>query len=255
MKRLLLGLVLTVAFSQRTAALEWLTDVPTAISRAKKENKAVLLDFTGSDWCGWCVKLKKEVFDQFEFAGYANSHLIMVEVDFPQRKSQSPEQMKDNANLAAKYSIKGYPTIILLNAEGERIGTTGYIPGGPKAFIAEISKFPGMPKPGSAGTTAATPPAPTPAAAKPQPAAAKPAPPPPAKVAAPDPATELRLKGVSGAANHRLALINNKTLMAGETAEIKTPKASLTVTVKEIRQNSVVIAVNGETRELWLSQR
>src|SRR5215831_4223183 len=114
MKRILLGLTLVAAFWQQANALEWLTDLPTALARAKRENKAVLLDFTGSDWCGWCMKLKSEVFDQFDFAVYANAHLIMVEVDFPKRKALRLQQIIDNQNLAAKYHIEGYPTIIVL---------------------------------------------------------------------------------------------------------------------------------------------
>ena len=66
--------------------LQWLTDTKTALEKARQENKAVLLDFTGSDWCGWCMKLKSEVFDQPEFAQFAQANLVLVEVDFPKRK-------------------------------------------------------------------------------------------------------------------------------------------------------------------------
>jgi thioredoxin-related protein len=244
MKRWLLGLSLVLVVSQEACALEWLTDLPTALGRARKENKVVLLDFTGSDWCGWCMKLKREVFDQLEFAGYANANLIMVEVDFPKRKSLSLEQVNANSALAAKYSVDGYPTIIVLDSDGRRIGQTGYMPGGPSAFIAELERFPGMPHRGQSAVRVAN------SSASAQPVAPQPA------ALAPVPAArygELTLKGISGGGNRRMALINNETMMMGEAANVKTLDTTVPVTLKEIRDDSVVIVVNGQTRELKLA--
>jgi len=127
------------AWSQPT--LEWLTDAAAAQEKAKQENKAVMLDFTGSDWCGWCIKLNKEVFSQPEFAKYAKDNLVLVEVDFPREKKQTEEVKKANQALQEKYKIEGYPTIIVLNSDGEKVGETGYVEGGPKAFIAELDKI------------------------------------------------------------------------------------------------------------------
>lgn len=244
MKRIVLGLSLMIAVCQSAHALEWLTDVPTALARAKKENKAVLLDFTGSDWCPWCIKLRKEVFDQFDFALYANANLIMVEVDFPNRKPQTLALIKANTELAAKYGIEGYPTVILLNYEGQQIGRTGYVPGGTKAYIAELNRFPGMPHNGPYAT-----PAPTGPATK----VLQPAAPQPAAQTPPSPQYgELTLKGISGSGNRRMALINNETIMAGESAWVKTQDTRVEVVVKEIRDDSALIQVNGKPRELKL---
>ena len=244
MKRILIGLSLAAGVCQQACALEWLTDLPTALGRAKKENKAVLLDFTGSDWCGWCMKLKSEVFDQFEFACYAAPNLIMVEVDFPRHRNQSLEMINANANLAAKYGIRGYPTIILLNSDGQQLGKTGYVEGGPKAFIANINRFPGMPHRGQ-------PASPTPVAGTGKPAVSAT---PQAVTTAPSTAYgELTLKGISARGNRRMALINNETLMAGETARVKTMDRTTEVTVTEIRDDSVVIVVDGKSRELKLA--
>jgi protein disulfide-isomerase len=101
----------------------------------------IMLDFTGSDWCGWCIKLNKEVFSQPEFAKYAKDNLVLVEVDFPRAKKQTEEMKKANQALQEKYKIEGYPTIIVLNSEGEKIGETGYVEGGPKAFIAALDQI------------------------------------------------------------------------------------------------------------------
>ena len=143
MKKTAIGLIAGWALLQAGAGeLQWLTDLPKAQAQAKKENKLVMLDFTGSDWCGFCIKLNKEVLSKPEFAEYAKKNLVLVEVDFPNAKKQSQELKKANAALMEKYEIKGYPTLVLLNGEGKKLGEVeGYTPGsGPKAFIAELEK-------------------------------------------------------------------------------------------------------------------
>jgi protein disulfide-isomerase len=141
MKKLLAGFLLCGALAQARAEGNWLTDLPKAQAQAKAENKMVMLDFTGSDWCGWCIKLNKEVFSQPEFVEYAKKNLVLVEVDFPKKKELAAAQKKANDALAAKYKIEGFPTIIVLNKEGKKIGELGYQPGGPKAFIASLEKL------------------------------------------------------------------------------------------------------------------
>jgi protein disulfide-isomerase len=136
-------LVIGLLIANAVLAGEWLTDVPQAQEQARKQNKLVFLDFTGSDWCSWCIKLKKEVFDTKEFKEYADQHLVLVEVDFPQKKKQSDEMKKANNALQKKYGIQGYPTIIVLNAEGKKVGELGYMKGGAKPFIGELKKLKG----------------------------------------------------------------------------------------------------------------
>ena len=101
----------------------------------------VLMDFTGSDWCGWCMKLDKEVFSTPEFQKYAQEHLVLVELDFPRKKELPPALKSQNDSLQQKYSIEGYPTIIVLDAQGKKLGELGYQPGGPAAFIAALDKL------------------------------------------------------------------------------------------------------------------
>ena len=119
----------------------WETDLPQAQAAAKAANKSVLLDFTGSDWCGWCIKLKAEVFSKSEFVEYAKKNIVLVEVDFPRKKKLNATQKKANDALAAKYKIEGYPTVIVLNSEGKKVGELGYQAGGPTAFIASLEKL------------------------------------------------------------------------------------------------------------------
>ncbi|HTV61609.1 MAG TPA: thioredoxin fold domain-containing protein [Verrucomicrobiae bacterium] len=142
MKKIIVAMLACYAFIQiRAADLNWLTDLPQAQAQAKAENKLVLMDFTGSDWCPWCIKLDKEVFDQPEFADYAKTNLVLVELDFPRNKPQSDALKAANAALAKKYNIEGYPTVIALKPDGAVVWKqVGYAPGGPAAMIAQLDK-------------------------------------------------------------------------------------------------------------------
>ncbi len=118
------------------AAEQWETNYSAALEQAAKQNKMVLLDFTGSDWCGWCVKLQKETFSKPEFQKFAAESLILVELDFPRGKEQSEELKKQNEELAEKFGIQGFPTLVLLDQQGEEAArNVGYLAGGPDAFI------------------------------------------------------------------------------------------------------------------------
>jgi len=118
----------------------WLTDYDQALKLARKEKKPILADFTGSDWCGWCVRLKKEVFDTPEFQSWAKKHVVLLEVDFPRRKEQPEKIRKQNAELQQKFGIRGYPTILFLDRKGKKIDQSGYMEGGPDAWLADASK-------------------------------------------------------------------------------------------------------------------
>lgn len=138
-----LSLLMTVAVTSSAFAAPkegWTDDLEKAKAQAKAENKKILLDFTGSDWCGWCKKLDKEVFSQQAWKDYAAKNLVLVEVDFP-RSFQLPEATKkQNEALAKKFKIQGYPTIIITSASGNKKGELGYVEGGPEAFIKELKK-------------------------------------------------------------------------------------------------------------------
>ena len=120
----------------------WLDNYEKALAQAKAENKAVLLDFTGSDWCSWCIKMVKDTLSQKEFADYAAKNLVLVEVDFPNTKILSEATKKQNADLQAKFGAKGYPTFVLVDKDGKELGKqVGYLAGGPSAFIAKLDGF------------------------------------------------------------------------------------------------------------------
>jgi protein disulfide-isomerase len=125
------------------AESDWLHDYNKAQEEAKTNHKLLFLNFTGSDWCGWCIKLDKDVFSQPQFKNYAHDNLVLVELDFPRRKSQPTEEKKQNVQLAQRYEVLGFPTIVVLNSNGQKVWQfDGYFPGGPEAFIAQLQKLP-----------------------------------------------------------------------------------------------------------------
>lgn len=130
--------LLTLSAAAVCAAGGWDDDYAKALARAKTEKKLVLLDFTGSDWCGWCIRLEKEVFSKSEFKNYAKENLVLVEVDFPQGKRQNAKLKAQNDKLQKEFNVQGYPTLIVLNSEGEKVGQLRYEEGGPKPFVAKL---------------------------------------------------------------------------------------------------------------------
>ena len=133
---LLTSLVSGGIIASSEAAEGWKTDYTAALAEAAKENKMVLLDFTGSDWCGWCIKLQKDTFSKPEFKKFAQESLVLVELDFPRGKTQSDELKKQNEELAEKFGVQGFPTLVLLDPQGkEATRNVGYLQGGPEAFI------------------------------------------------------------------------------------------------------------------------
>lgn len=133
------------SFAQKSAKedLVWHTDLNKAIELANKEKKPLMLFFTGSDWCGWCVKLQKEVFTQNEFKKWAQDNVILVEVDFPRANIQTEEVKAQNRNLQQQFAVRGYPTCWFVKADKlkdgkvnfTQLGTKGYEAGGPVNWI------------------------------------------------------------------------------------------------------------------------
>jgi len=137
-------LTASIFFSGQVARAEsgWLNDYKKAQEEAKAGNKILLLNFTGSDWCGWCIKFDRDVLSQPQFKEFARNNLVLVELDFPRVKTQSAELQKQNRQLAQQYEVVGFPTIIALNSDGQKLWEyDGYFAGGLEAFIAELEKL------------------------------------------------------------------------------------------------------------------
>ena len=248
----LLQSLFLVAFtlsSVSAQAVSWLTDFEAAKTQAAREGKTIMINFTGSDWAEWCIKLKQEVFSKPEFESFATRNLVLVEIDFPKRKPQPANVQKANAALADKYQVGRYPTLLFVNAQGKEVYRGGYEPGGANVFVQRTAKAIG---------TVAGPSAAIPVAARPAPKTPEPELPlyggapaaPPAKF------TDLVLKGISGTKDRRFALLNNQTLAVGDTAVVKLEDGSVKVRCLEIRERSVLVAVDGQTepREIPLRE-
>lgn len=141
MKTLLLGaLLITLASAQAAPPPGWTDDYAKAAEKAKAEKKNLLLDFTGSDWCGYCMALDKEVFSQAAFKTWAKKNVVLVQVDFPKKKPLSAKLKEQNDGLKAKYPGGGYPTIVITDPDGKVLTTkVGYKPGsGAKTYIEAL---------------------------------------------------------------------------------------------------------------------
>lgn len=122
----------------------WTQDFEAAKKQAATDQKDLLLDFTGSDWCGWCIKLNEEVFQKDEFKKAAKEKYVLVELDFPQDDSKlKAETKKQNEELSEKFGVEGYPTILLLDSEGRPYASTGYKPGGAETYVKHLDELRG----------------------------------------------------------------------------------------------------------------
>ncbi|XMO87349.1 thioredoxin family protein [Algibacter sp. AS12] len=145
MKRILLTLILGVLISANSFSQEkltWHTDVNSAFEIAIKENKKVMLFFTGSDWCGWCIKLQNEVFKTPDFEKWSND-VVLVELDFPRRTAQEEAIKMQNRQLQSIFKVRGYPSVHFVVPEKmpdgkmnlNSLGKTGYVRGGASKWL------------------------------------------------------------------------------------------------------------------------
>lgn len=120
------------------AEINWSSDFSNSKKAAAEKDKLMLVNFTGSDWCHWCVTLKKEVFDEKAFEAAADKY-VLVELDFPQdEKIITPEQRKANEEVAQKYGVQGFPTVLLMTSKGVPVARTGYQEGGAEAYLTHL---------------------------------------------------------------------------------------------------------------------
>lgn len=119
----------------------WATDYQSALTSANGTGRKVFLFFTGSDWCGWCRRLDAEILGTEEFRAYASGSLVLVKLDFPRHLEQSEQTKTQNADLAQRYRISGYPTVVILNDSGAEIGRLGYQRGGPGPFLQRLQRL------------------------------------------------------------------------------------------------------------------
>ncbi|MDH4403113.1 MAG: thioredoxin family protein [Flavobacterium sp.] len=143
MKKTLLTLLFILgSYAVQAQELVWNNNLKNSIEISNKTKKPLLLFFTGSDWCGWCIRLQTEVFKTPEFKKWANDNVVLVELDFPRRTVLAPEITEQNNQLQQFFAVQGYPTVWFVNAtlnDGkvniDKLGNTGYLAGGPKVWL------------------------------------------------------------------------------------------------------------------------
>lgn len=127
----------------------WYTNVEEAVKISEQTKKPILFFFTGSDWCGWCIRLQNEVFKTPEFAKWASEKVILVELDFPRRKALPEQIQAQNNELKNFFQVSGFPTVWLVNANKtadnkitfKQLGRTGYVEGGPTAWLGGANQI------------------------------------------------------------------------------------------------------------------
>ncbi|NMH27180.1 thioredoxin family protein [Flavobacterium silvaticum] len=145
MKKILLILLFIVSpMLIQAQELKWYTNLDEAVKVSEKSKKPLLLFFTGSDWCGWCIRLQNEVLKTPEFTAWAKENVVLVELDFPRRTPQPDAIRNQNAQLQQFFGVRGYPTVWFAKANFdktankmnfEQLGKTGYVAGGPAAWL------------------------------------------------------------------------------------------------------------------------
>jgi len=131
----------TMLFGAVNASGNWETNYEKAIAIAGNEGKHILIDFTGSDWCPPCIKMKKDIFDKQTFKDYTGDKLVLIELDFPRKKKMDKSISEQNDQLLKKYAVRAFPTIILLNPDGKEITRhVGYKVGGVENYLRYIER-------------------------------------------------------------------------------------------------------------------
>ena len=150
MKKIMITLLFAFAAftTQAQDELKWHTDLNKAIEVANKEDKPMFLFFTGSDWCGWCIRLQKEVFKTPDFIKWAKEKVVLVELDYPRKSYQTDEVKMQNAQLQQFFKVQGYPTVWFAKATKangkinfEQLGSSGYLAGGPSVWLDSANKI------------------------------------------------------------------------------------------------------------------
>jgi thioredoxin-related protein len=237
----LIMLTLCVAGPAFAREATWQTSFTEAADQAARENKLLLLDFTGSDWCGWCQKLDAETFSRPEFSDYADKNLVLVRVDFPMHKSQPDELKEANRALKEQYSVRGFPTVVVVKPNGTVMwDQRGYAPGGPNAMINAVNQCRK-----AAGLAVLSKPA-TPVAVAPKPAPRAPVVPIQQPVPVhQNPGGEPKLQGILYSTTHPSAVLNGKICEEGETV-------SGTRVIK-IERDKVTVECQGQIKVLTMN--
>jgi thioredoxin-related protein len=248
--RLILWMALGLLTVLKAGAAPWLQSLEGAKVQAAAAHRPILIFFTSSDSCPDCQGLKATVLDNVEFHAFAETRLILLEVDSPRARPIAALQSEANRRVIRQYSVSTYPTLLLVDESGKGVGNlqgAGTAPDLIRVLDQVIAR--------AYGTT----PQKTAAPVRPPVISATPvreAPPFGGAITQPAPVyTNLVLKSITGSPSRRFALINSETLSAGDTTRVKLGERKLNVRCVEVQEKTVIVQVEGErgTRELKLN--
>lgn len=149
MKKIFITLLFITTITTFSQDVKWLTSFDEAAKLSQKTKKPILANFTGSDWCGYCIRLDKTVFNTPEFSKWSKKNVVLLKLDFPRKKKLAPKLKKQNYAMQRAFGVRGYPTIWLFKVDDgddpkknlKPLGKTGYIKGGAKKWINSIKQY------------------------------------------------------------------------------------------------------------------
>lgn len=227
----------TAATSGQLRAANWHDSFEDARAEAEATGRVILVNFTGSDWCPACMQLRTSALSSSQFQKFVEGRLVLLEVDFPRSRRLPPERQQANENLARRYGITAFPTLLLVGANGRSLAKVPAYPSAPHLIAAlneNLAAINGPNGPVTASRTGNASPALTPppfagAATKPLPTY-----------------TNLVVKSIAGPPNRRFALVNNTTMAPGDSAWLKIGNNKVQVHCVEIREKSVLVRVDSD---------
>ena len=116
--------------------IHWHDRFDEALAEAAATGKPILADFTGTDWCVWCIRLKEEVFETDEFLAWAEENVVLLELDYPRRAKQAADIKAQNKELSERFKVESFPTVLFISPSGQEVGRTGYVQGGPEKWLS-----------------------------------------------------------------------------------------------------------------------
>ncbi len=136
-----IGLLLSLSSFALALDNQWTENLDQAEIKAQQNQKYIFVNFSGSDWCHWCITMEKEILNTVEFKEFAKDNLILVSIDFPKRKKQDKALKQRNDALAKEYGIRGFPSVAIIDPAGELVTITGYRRGGAKNYIKHLEQI------------------------------------------------------------------------------------------------------------------
>ena len=121
----------------------WMVSLEEAYTESQETGKPIMANFTGSDWCGWCIRLTKSVFSKEEFKEWADDNVVLLELDFPKRKSLPADIKAQNQSLQQAFQVRGFPSVWVFDLERDAAGKYNVDAHGKTGYAPTVGEFTG----------------------------------------------------------------------------------------------------------------